>query len=123
MHKLTNCTFKQIEAICDAKGLLTDLGRAQGKGEATKKAKVTEKKAEFTLGNMVVSKSVLTDAEQYALKVLAFDSNQKKACEAWGEFTWSVPESMIKMIKTIWGKVKPEEKKPENKPGELADKT
>lgn len=115
MHKLTECTYKQLEVVCDIKRLLTDLGRGQGKAEATKKAKVVEKKTEFTLGQMTVSKSVLTDAEQYALRVLSFDSNQKKACETWGEFSWTVPESMVKLVRTVWGKVKPGEKKPDNK--------
>ena len=94
-NKISEQTARLLKSVkVDLGELCSAIDSAWEKRE-TKVASVTEvKKSYNTRESATVSKMHLTDKEDLALRLLAFDAACIKSQKAWGVFDYSLPESL-----------------------------
>lgn len=98
--------------------VLTDEGVDVGKmaetvNAATSKREITKErfsqgKSKFARSeSSEINRNELTDAEDFALTIMAFDAAMTKVQKTWGLETWNLPVKMLETAKTIWPYRKP----------------
>lgn len=94
--KVTKCTFGQLkDAGVSIDKLLETVQSAIAKREILKQGVTQGKQAFRTSESAKVARNALTDAEDFAMQVIAFDKAMQKACETWGTFEWALPKYIV----------------------------
>jgi hypothetical protein len=115
--KLTQVTFEAMQAAgIDTNAYTNCLGTAQKK-KAEGEHKVTQGKDSYKqVERSEITKLHLTEAEDYAMMILAFDSNQSSACKKWSKFSWTLPVDLVVAAQAYWPYVSKSSDKQEAKP-------
>lgn len=100
INKVTHTVL--IDEGVDVGKLAETVNAAAAKREVTKE-RFSQGKAKFTRSEASeIARTDLTDEEDFALTLMAFDASMTKVQKTWGLERWDIPVKMIETAKTIW---------------------
>ena len=105
--KLSAVTYDELVANEIDMGKLGECVNSASDKRTVKSEKFTQSGKAFTRSeSAAISRSKLTDPEDLALTIVAFDTAMLKVQKTWGLEGWSVPETMLAAAKACWPFVK-----------------
>lgn len=106
--KLSVVTYDELVANGVDMGKLGECVNSASEKRTVKSEKFTQSGKAFTRSeSAAISRSKLTDPEDLALTIVAFDAAMLKVQKTWGLEGWSVPEAMVAGAKSCWPFVTP----------------
>ena len=101
--KLSVVTYDELVANGVDMGKLGECVNSASDKRTVKNEKFTQSGKAFTRSeSAAISRSKLTDPEDLALTIVAFDTAMLKVQKTWGLEGWSVPEAMVAAAKACW---------------------
>ena len=101
--KLSIVTYDELVANGIDMGKLGECVNSASDKRTVKSEKFTQSGKAFTRSeSAAISRSKLTDPEDLALTIVAFDTAMLKVQKTWGLEGWSVPEAMVAAAKSCW---------------------
>lgn len=105
--KLSVVTYDELVANGIDMGKLGECVNAASEKRTVKNEKFTQSGKTFTRSESAsINRAKLTDPEDLALTIVAFDIAMMKVQKTWGLEGWSVPENMLTAAKACWPFVK-----------------
>ena len=106
--KLSVVTYDELVANGVDMGKLGECVNSASEKRTVKNEKFTQSGKAFTRSeSAAISRAKLSDPEDLALTIVAFDTAMLKVQKTWGLEGWSVPEAMVAGAKSCWPFVKP----------------
>ena len=105
--KLSVVTYDELVANGVDMGKLGECVNSASEKRLVKNEKFTQSGKAFTRSESAsINRSKLSDQEDLALTIVAFDTAMLKVQKTWGLEGWSVPETMLAAAKACWPFVK-----------------
>ena len=101
--KLSVVTYDELVANGIDMGKLGECVNSASEKRTVKSEKFTQSGKAFTRSeSAAISRAKLSDQEDLALTIVAFDTAMLKVQKTWGLEGWSVPEAMVAGAKACW---------------------
>lgn len=105
--KLSVVTYDELLANGIDLGKLGECVNSASEKRTVKNEKFTQSGKAFTRSeSAAINRAKLSDPEDLALTIVAFDAAMMKVQKTWGLEGWSVPENMLTAAKACWPFVK-----------------